>query len=52
MGVAGDEFLLLGAEEEGQFDDDLNAFRLRRYGVFDIGRSREYFDDAANAAIV
>jgi alpha-amylase len=27
-------------------------WRLRRYGVFDIGRSHDYFDDAANAAIL
>jgi alpha-amylase len=27
-------------------------WRLRRYGVFDIGRSHDYFDDAANEAIL
>jgi alpha-amylase len=27
-------------------------YRLRRYGVFEIGRRRDYFDDAANDAIV
>jgi alpha-amylase len=27
-------------------------FRLRRYGVFDIGRSHDYFDDAANEAVL
>jgi alpha-amylase len=26
-------------------------FRLRRYGVFDIGRRHDYFDDASNEAI-
>lgn len=26
--------------------------RLRRYSVFDIGRSREYFDDALNRAVM